>query len=242
MIPLKDNIPSSRPCVVTIGIIAVNALVFIAQMTAGGDPSRIFLKFGLVPAHYSSALISSQLNIFEKAYPFFTSMFMHGSLLHVVGNMWILWIFGDNVEDHLGHARYLAFYIIGGLLAGVVHLVTNYKSPVPVVGASGAVAAVMGAYFILYPKARVLTLIPAFFFFPIVELPAFFFLGVWALIQLMSGTSTIIAGQQAGGGIAWWAHVGGFAVGVAAIMLVWKRSRGGGRGGPWSRDRSADWP
>lgn len=236
MIPLKDNIPSSRPCVVTIGIIAANALVFLAQVAAGPNQTGVFYKFGLVPNYYSDLIISNRMSIFDHVYPFFSSMFLHGGFFHLLGNMWILWIFGDNVEDHLGHVRYLLFYIAGGVFAGIFHLFTNYHSQVPVVGASGAVAAVMGAYFILYPRARVLTLIPAFFFFPIVELPAFFFLGIWALLQFMSGTTVFIAGKAAGGGIAWWAHVGGFAAGVAAIKLIWKKPPvGQGRGSTFGR-------
>lgn len=221
---------------VTVGIIAVNAAVFLFQLAAGGDQAGVFFKFGLVPNHYSDLIISRRLSPLDQAYPFLTSMFLHGGFLHLLGNMWILWIFGDNVEDHLGHLRYLMLYIGGGILAGLFHLLTNYHSPVPVVGASGAVAAVMGGYFILYPRARVLTLIPAFFFFPIVELPAFFFLGIWALLQFMSGTTIFISGQSAGGGIAWWAHVGGFAAGMAAIKLIWRKppvepGSGPGKGG-----------
>ena len=142
-------------------------------------------------------------------------MFLHGSFLHLLGNMWSLYIFGDNVEDRLGHFRYLMFYLLCGLASGVSHLVINWHSEIATIGASGAIAGVMGAYFVLYPQAKVLTLIPIFFFFHFVELPAFLFLGIWFLFQFMSAA----ASSSQAGGIAWWAHIGGFVFGIIFLKL-----------------------
>jgi membrane associated rhomboid family serine protease len=147
--------------------------------------------------------------------PFFTSLFLHGGFLHLLGNMWFLYIFGDNVEDRFGHLRYLAFYLLCGLAAGASHLVLNWHSNVPTIGASGAIAGVMGAYLILYPRAKVLTLLPLFFFFTFVELPAFLFLGIWFLFQFLIAAAA--AGQA--GGIAWGAHIGGFIFGIVFLKL-----------------------
>jgi len=143
-------------------------------------------------------------------------MFLHGGFLHILGNMWFLYIFGDNIEDRLGHLRYLIFYLLTGIAAGLVHLLTNWNSKIPTIGASGAISGVMGAYLILYPRARVLTLIPIFLFFQFVEIPAFLFLGYWFLLQLFS------AGLTRGdvGGVAWWAHIGGFVTGIIFVKLI----------------------
>jgi len=140
---------------------------------------------------------------------------MHGGFFHILGNMWFLYIFGDNVEDRLGHFRYLAFYLLCGLASGISHLVLNWTSQIPTIGASGAIAGVMGAYFILYPKAKVLTLVPIFFFIQFVEIPAFLFLGFWILFQFLSAATS----SAQAGGIAWWAHVGGFIFGIIFLKL-----------------------
>jgi membrane associated rhomboid family serine protease len=142
-------------------------------------------------------------------------MFLHGGYLHIIGNMWSLYIFGDNVEDRLGHFRYLVFYLLCGLASGISHLAINWHSTLPTIGASGAIAGVMGAYFILYPKAKVLTLVPIFFFIQFIELPAFVFLGIWFLFQFISAAGT----SAQGGGIAWWAHIGGFVFGIIFLRL-----------------------
>jgi membrane associated rhomboid family serine protease len=156
--------------------------------------------------------------------PMLTSMFLHGSWLHIIGNMWALWIFGDNIEDHLGHFTYLIFYLVCGLAAGVAHILLNVGSNVPTVGASGAIAGVMGAYFVLYPKARVLTIVPLIVFFTFWRLPAWVVLGYWFLIQFLSGAATSI-GESGGGGIAFWAHVGGFVAGIILIKMLPERAQ-----------------
>jgi hypothetical protein len=161
-----------------------------------------------------------------SALPLLTSMFLHASWLHLIGNMWVLWIFGDNIEDYLGHFPYLIFYLVSGLAASLLHTLLNANSNVPSVGASGAIAGVMGAYFLLFPSARVLTLIPLIIFFTFVWLPAWIVLGYWFVLQFLSGAATSIAYSSrtgGGGGIAFWAHVGGFVAGLAMIKLMPQR-------------------
>jgi membrane associated rhomboid family serine protease len=154
----------------------------------------------------------------------FTSMFLHGSWLHLIGNMWFLWIFGDNIEDYLGHFSYIVFYLTCGLAAGAMHVFFNLGSQVPTVGASGAIAGVMGAYFILYPRSSVLTWFPPIFFF---HLPAWVILGYWFVVQFMTGTVSSIADPRQVGGVAFWAHVGGFLAGIALIKVFPERPRRG---------------
>ena len=213
MIPLRDVIPSRTTPYVTIGIIAVNALAFWFELSLSGPSRQAFLReFGIVPAAFAGPTVLS-------------SMFLHGGWLHVIGNMWYLWIFGDNVEDRLGHGRYLVFYLLCGGLAGLAQIAMDPKSTVPMIGASGAIAGVMGAYFVLYPHSRVLTLIPLFIFIEIVEIPAIFFLGFWFLMQLFSGVGSIAQTTGAQGGIAFWAHVAGFVVGLAGVFVFRRPER-----------------
>jgi len=169
----------------------------------------------MVPIRYSNPEISAHFTTFQQFLPFLTSMFLHGGFLHILGNMWFLYIFGDNIEDGLGHIRYLIFYIFCGVAAGLVHLLTNWNSKIPTIGASGAISGVMGAYLLLYPRARILTLIPIFLFFKFVELPAFIFLGYWLLLQLFSASLT----PRNVGGIAFWAHIGGFVAGLIFLKI-----------------------
>jgi membrane associated rhomboid family serine protease len=215
MIPIRDAIRSKHFPVVNVFIIGLNILVFLWQFLQGPRLEESLFLFGIVPIRYSNPDISSQFTTFQQILPFFTSMFLHGGFLHILGNMWFLYIFGDNIEDRLGHLRYLIFYLLCGVAAGLVHLFTNWNSKVPTIGASGAIAGVMGGYLLLYPRAKVLTLIPIFFFFQFVEVPAFIFLGFWFILQLFSAglTPTSI------GGIAFWAHVGGFISGPILIKL-----------------------
>jgi membrane associated rhomboid family serine protease len=184
-------------------------------------------QFGVVPRHETVILSgSTHLSPAVAIVPLLTSMFMHAGWLHVIGNMWFLWIFGDNIEDYLGHFKYLIFYLLSGIGASVLHILLNAGSGVPSIGASGAIAGVMGAYLILYPRARVLTLVPLIIFFTFWWLPAWIFLGYWFLIQFLSGAATSIAyTSQTGGGIAFWAHVGGFAAGILMIKLLPARTR-----------------
>ncbi|MBW2122908.1 MAG: rhomboid family intramembrane serine protease, partial [Deltaproteobacteria bacterium] len=196
-------------------IIGVNALVYLWELAQGPYLQRAFYLYGIVPVRYSNPDVALHFSISEQIVPFFASMFLHGGFLHLLGNMWFLYIFGDNVEDRLGPFRFALFYLMSGVAAGLIHLISNWHSQLPTIGASGAIAGVMGAYFLLYPRARVLTLIPIFFIPLFFEVPAFFFLGYWVLIQLLYGTMT----HGMTGGVAWWAHVGGFLFGMASVRL-----------------------
>jgi membrane associated rhomboid family serine protease len=214
MIPLRDIIPSRTTPVVTISLIAINVLVFLYELSLGRAVDAFTLYWGLVPAAFSWVAV-------------FTSMFLHGGLLHVAGNMLYLWIFGDNVEDRMGHGRFLVFYLLCGVAAALAQTITVPDSVVPMVGASGAIAGVMGAYFVLYPRSRIVTLIPIFFFFQIVEVPAIFFLGIWFLMQFVSGVGSIVSavGGAPGGGIAFWAHIAGFVAGISGVVVFRRPER-----------------
>jgi membrane associated rhomboid family serine protease len=215
MLPIRDNIPSRRQPVVTILLIAANVSVFSYELTLSpGALHRFFNDFGLVPARLLAqdpALRNAHLVATMRSV--LTSMFLHGGWLHVIGNMWTLWIFGDNVEDRMGRIPFLAFFVLCGVAAGLTHLLTNLSSAIPTVGASGAVAGIMGAYFVLYPHARIVTLVPILFLPLFIELPAFIFLGLWFVTQLFTGTLSLAAPANVGG-VAWWAHGGGFLAGV----------------------------
>src|SRR5688572_17496514 len=214
MIPLRDVIPSRTTPVATFCLIGVNAVVFFYQLTLGDEGNQFVLYFGLIPAAFSWVAV-------------FTSMFLHGGLLHFGGNMLYLWIFGDNVEDRMGHGRFLTFYLLCGVAAALAQTIVSPDSVVPMVGASGAIAGVMGAYFVLYPQSRIVTLVPLLFFFPIIEVPAIFFLGFWFLMQLLSSVGSIAsatAGEPAGG-IAFWAHVAGFVAGVSGVVVFRRPER-----------------
>lgn len=217
MIPLRDTIPSQRPPYVVYALIGLNAFTFfkVNLGLAPDDLQQFFQLYGIVPARYADPGVARALGAVSPLLPFLSSMFLHGGLLHFLGNMWTLWIFGDNVEDWFGHTAFLAFYLFCGVVSGVMHLLANWGSSMPTIGASGAIAGVMGAYFLLFPRARVLTLLPIFFVF-FVELPAYVFLGFWFVLQLMSGA----ASSAGAGGIAWWAHVGGFLAGAAVVFVV----------------------
>jgi membrane associated rhomboid family serine protease len=201
MFPVSDVIPSRTTPIVTIGLIVLNALAFLYELQLGGaELQRLVLDLGVVPAFFAWPTVV-------------TSMFLHGGWLHVASNMLYLWIFGDNVEDALGHGRYLAFYLLCGAAAAVGQAAVHPYSTVPMIGASGAIAGVMGAYFVLYPKSRILTAIFLVFFLDLVEIPAIFFLGIWFLMQLFSSVGSIGA-NAADGGVAFWAHVVGFVTGA----------------------------
>ncbi len=215
MIPIRDTIRSETYPIVNSVIIGINVLVFFVELSQGQRLDAFIKTYGLVPVRYSVPQISAYFTTGQQAIAFLTFMFLHGGFLHLLGNMWSLYIFGDNVEDRLGHLRYLAFYLVCGLASGLSHLALNWHSQIPTIGASGAIAGVMGAYFILYPKAKVLTLVPIFFFFQFLEVPAFLFLGVWFLFQFLSAAGT--SAQM--GGIAWWAHIGGFIFGIIFLKL-----------------------
>ena len=205
MIPIRDTIPSRTAPVVTWALIAINTLIFLFELSLPPDALQaFFFRFGLVPAAFTPASL-------------FTSMFLHGGWMHIIGNMWTLWIFGDNVEDRMGRARFLVFYLLTGLIAGGTHLLTNAGSPIPTVGASGAIAGVLGAYFVLFPHSRIIVLFPILFIPFFFEVPAVVYLLIWFGTQLVSGAMSGL-GTQDVGGVAWWAHAGGF---IGGAVLQW---------------------
>ena len=227
MIPLRDNIPHRHPPLMTWLIILINGLVFAFELSLPSSQIKAFFDlFGIVPARYFHREDLSGVGPlpFPTYWPLFTSMFLHGGWLHIIGNMWFLYLFGDNVEDRMGHFRFLLFYLLAGLCAGVVHILTNAGSTMATIGASGAIAGVMGAYFVLYPRARVITLIPIFFYPMFIEIPAVVFLLFWFLTQLLSGGLALAEGANVGG-IAWWAHIGGFVAGTL-LQFLFVRSKG----------------
>jgi len=215
MIPIRDAIRSKNFPAVNFIIIGLNIIVFLWQLLQGSDLKEVFYLYGMVPLRYHDPELSAHFTRFQKYLPFLTSMFLHGGFLHIIMNMWFLYIFGDNIEDRLGHIRYLVFYLFCGVAAGLVHLFTNWNSNIPTIGASGAISGVMGAYLLLYPRSKILTLIPIFFFFQFVEIPAFIFLGFWLFLQLFSASLT----PRNVGGVAFWAHIGGFVAGLIFIKI-----------------------
>jgi membrane associated rhomboid family serine protease len=217
MIPLKDDIPSSRPPVVTVGLIAVNCLIYFYLWSLGAEGyEKALFKWGAIPYEVTHGVELTPEIAFAIPLTLFTSMFLHGGFLHLVGNMLYLWIFGDNVEDQLGHVKFFVFYILSGLAASLLHILTSPKSQIPMVGASGAIAGVLGAYMIAFPKARILTLIFFGFFIRVVSVTALLVLGFWFILQLLYAVPSI--GSTAGG-VAFFAHVGGFLAGIVLFKL-----------------------
>jgi len=215
MIPLRDVIPSRTTPYITTTIIVLNAITWLFEVSLPQDSLNQFIgTYGVVPAYFSPPTL-------------ITSMFLHGSWMHVIGNMWYLWIFGDNVEDRLGHGRFIVFYLLCGIAAAIGQIVMDPTSTLPTIGASGAIAGVMGAYFVLYPQSRVLTLIPLIIFWEVIELPAYILLGFWFVMQLFSaGTIAVTASSHGSGGVAFAAHVAGFVVGMAGVFVFKKRDIG----------------
>jgi len=220
MIPLKDTIPSRRYPIITILIIAVNIAVFFYEVSLGRHLPELVKIGGVVPARFFDSKLYISQGPLVRYYPIFTSLFLHGGWVHLFGNMLYLWIFADNVEDRLGHLKFPIFYVVSGLGASLAHIFANPTSSVPSIGASGAIAGILGAYFILYPKSRIITLVPIFFYFQIVELPAVIFLGFWFVMQSLNGVLSLSLGTAQMGGIAWWAHIGGFLSGIFLILLL----------------------
>ncbi|NLX54053.1 MAG: rhomboid family intramembrane serine protease [Planctomycetaceae bacterium] len=251
MIPLRDNIPSRTTPLVNYALIAVCTLVFLTQLTdQRGGGSILVERYGMIPKrvfHPDQVLVRAErvalvdnfgrvVKVVERPRelartPFtpwltvLTCIFLHGGWMHFLGNMWFLFIFGDNVEDRIGHFGYLLFYLVSGVAASVVHLMSDPASQVPTIGASGAIAAVMGAYSLLYPRAHVISLIPLFFFVEVIVLPAPVFLGIWFFLQFFQGVWSVTSTQTAG--VAWWAHIGGFAFGflIAGLLRTTGKTR-----------------
>jgi len=217
VIPLRDNIPSYRTPIVTVGLIAANILVYVNQLMLPPQAAVQFVYlYGLIPLEISGGdlLVPHPVPLYATV---FTSMFVHGGLFHLGGNMLYLWIFGDNVEDRIGRLKFLVFYLLSGLAAAATQIWTDPASKIPMVGASGAISGVLGAYLFLFPHARVLTLIPLGFFYRIVEIPALIVLGLWIVVQVLNGVGTL--GVQVGG-VAWFAHIGGFVAGLGMVVLL----------------------
>jgi len=208
MIPLRDTQPSNSTPFVTVALIAVNVLLFLYQVSLNPyELNDLISGYGIVPERLQPATVV-------------TSMFLHGGWLHIIGNMWFLWIYGDNIEDVLGHGKYLVFYLLCGLAAGITHIVLNPDSRVPTIGASGAIAGVMGAYLVKFPHSRVVTLVPIFIFLTVMEIPAAFMLLYWFAIQIFSGVGSVGYSNVSSGGVAWFAHVGGFVGGVLLVYVL----------------------
>jgi membrane associated rhomboid family serine protease len=213
MIPLRDVIPSRSTPYITVTLIVINAVAWLYELTIPGDLLPVYLQlYGVVPADFSAPTLVS-------------SMFLHGSWSHFIGNMWYLWIFGDNVEDRVGHGRFIAFYLLCGVVAALGHVAMDPASTLPTIGASGAIAGVMGGYFVLYPQSRVLTLIPLVFYVEIIELPAVLLLGFWFVMQLFNAGVIAVTANSSSGGIAFVAHVAGFVAGLAGVFMFRKRRR-----------------
>ena len=221
MIPLRDDNPAQRIPVVTRVFILANIAAWMVEISLGEGLPDFLRDWGVVPGRLVASL-AGDTSLPVEAATLVTSMFLHGGWMHLIGNMWYLWIFGDNVEDRMGSWRFLLFYLAGGVVAALVHSALMPGSAIPTVGASGAIAAVLGGYAQAFPRARVLTLIPVFFFFQVIAVPALVLLGVWFLIQFVAGTLTFGTGS---GGVAWWAHIAGFVFGFVAMALLTQKRR-----------------
>jgi len=225
MIPLRDQNPSQSTPVVTRALIVLNVVVFLYELSLGPDLRDFMFAWGLIPARLPTALGLGGDALARTGFTFVSSMFLHGGWMHLVGNMWYLWIFGDNVEDRFGSVRFLIFYLAAGVSASLLHVFFNSASSLPTLGASGAIAGVLGAYAVAFPGARVITLLPFFPFFQVVPLPALLVLGLWFVIQFFSGAVAVGYGGAAGGGVAWWAHIGGFLFGVLVAFAAGRPRR-----------------
>ena len=220
--PLKDENPTTRPPIVTIGLMVICLLVFLLEKASGQQGmQQIIYQFGLIPSVLLGLNeLPPNLDVIPAGATLITSMFLHGGWMHLIGNMWFLWIFGNNIEDELGHGRFLLFYLLSGLGAAALQIIIGPNSDIPMVGASGAISGVLGAYMLLYPKARILTLVFLGFFITMMRITAIWFLGIWFGMQLLYGLAS--AGGT-GGGIAWWAHIGGFLAGVGLLYIMRKK-------------------
>ena len=247
MIPLRDDVPSRSVPIVTYGLIALNVALFLAELGMGDQLERFFARAAVIPALFSGGdrvfeardVVESFVNP-ELRTRALLAMFLHGGIAHLLGNMLYLWIFGDNVEDRCGHFRFLAFYLLCGYIATLAHVAADPRSRIPSLGASGAIAGVLGAYLTLYPHARVVTLLPLGFLTQLVKLPALFVLGFWFLQQFLLGLAEMGAPRTSGGGVAWWAHIGGFVAGLLLIWVFQSSKRRPGRRDSWWEDQYRD--
>ena len=227
MIPLRDTIPSQRTAWIVRLLVAANLALFVVEILQGLELESFLYRFGVVPAYWASGGLADLAQWPGLFLSLLTTQFLHGSPLHLGSNMLYLWIFGDNVEDRLGHAGFLLLYLGSGAVAALIQLLSAPSSSIPMIGASGAIAGVLGAYFLLFPYAQVVTLVPWFLVWKVVRIPAFVFLGIWFILQWLQGLVTI--GQMAEtGGVAWWAHVGGFLCGLALVLTRRARHRRAG--------------
>jgi membrane associated rhomboid family serine protease len=220
MFPIRDNITHKTFPSVAWGLIVLNGIIFLFEISVPEDTLQTILyTFGLVPAKYSNPQWAVAHGLpFDYYLSFLTNMFLHGGWVHIIGNMWFLYLFGSGVEDSLGHWRFLMLYLLSGIAANVVFFIFSKDKTVPEMGASGAIAGIMGAYFVMFPRARILTLILLVFYPIFVEIPAFFYIGYWFILQLFQGTLAL-SSQAAEGGVAWWGHVGGFIAGVVLLPI-----------------------
>lgn len=220
MIPLRDNIRPRIIPFITVALVAANIGIFVSElMLTPIELKALVQQYGLIPANLGKALAKPSFNPLDY-FPLFSSLFLHGGWLHLIGNVWFLWLFGYSVEYCLGHSRFLLFYLGCGLIASLTQFAFDPSSPVPVIGASGAVSGILGAYAICFPRAKIQTLVPIFFLFTIIEIPAVLFLAIWFFYQVQSGAASLAMG---GTGIAWWAHIGGFVSGVLLNQFLVKR-------------------
>ncbi|MCU0519726.1 MAG: rhomboid family intramembrane serine protease [Anaerolineae bacterium] len=217
MFPLRDNVPSRRFPVVTLVIVVVNVLLFLYEVMMGADAGAFTVSYGVVPARLLAGWYNPGV-----LFTLLSSMYLHGGWAHLIGNMWYLWIFGDNIEDRMGRLRYFVFYTLCGIGAALIQVAVAPRSTIPMIGASGAIAGVLGAYLLLYPRARVSTLVPVFYFIRIIWLPAVVVLGGWFLVQLLNGLASLNV-QMMTGGVAFWAHIGGFVAGMVLMPIFRKR-------------------
>jgi len=224
MIPLKNLNTRTTVPLVTFFLIGANVLVFLYQLTLGPHAAEQFIMtYGEVPRNLQLALSGGKVALSDALLPFFTSMFLHGGWLHIIGNMWFLWIFGPDVEEQLGHFWYLGFYLICGIGSGAAQAAFSWGSRVPAIGASGAISGVLGAYILFFPSSRILTLVPLFIIWFTARLPAWVFIALWFVVQFLSGVNSLGSAAASAGGVAWWAHIGGFLLGV--LLALPKRPR-----------------
>jgi membrane associated rhomboid family serine protease len=220
MIPLRVDILRTRTAIINGLLILANVLAFLFELSLSPKKGQALVyAFGVVPSHTHLLFARHGITLTQALLPMVTSMFLHGGWMHLLGNMLFLWVFGGAVEETLGHFQYLAFYFVCGIGSAITHTILNWGSTVPTIGASGAISGVMGAFIVLYPRARVTTLIPALLLFFTIRIPAVLMLGYWFLLQFFSGIASLGVGDQ--GGVAWWAHVGGFLLG--AVLVIGER-------------------